>query len=142
MVLRTGTNPLNSDTNRDGLSEGDELTSVGTDPLNPDTDADTFLDGIDACPLAPENFNGVQDNDGCPDASGTEIYVKPSSINPRAKGVIPVVVFGSFALDVTDINLSTLAFGRCPGSQRPQLRRHPRPCRLYSSDAADDQQCV
>ena len=97
MVLRTGTNPLNSDTDRDGLSDGDELTSVGTDPLNPDTDA-----------------------------SGTENDVKLSSINPRAKGVISVVVFGSFGLDVTDINLSTLAFGRCSGSQRPQLRRHPR----------------
>ena len=117
---------MNADTDGDGLSDGLEVNTHLTNPLKPDTDADTFLDGIDACPLAPENFNGVQDNDGCPDASGTEIDVKPSSINPRAKGVIPVVVFGSFGLDVTDINLSTLAFGRCSGSQRPQLRRHPR----------------
>ncbi len=55
----------------------------------------------------------MHDDDGCPDddAADTQINVVPSSINPGAKGVIPVVIYGSFSLDVQDIDLSSLAFG-------------------------------
>ena len=32
-----------------------------------DRDADTFDDSADKCPDQAENFNGVEDEDGCPD---------------------------------------------------------------------------
>jgi hypothetical protein len=32
-----------------------------------DTDGDGIRDSIDLCPAQPEDFNGVQDGDGCPD---------------------------------------------------------------------------
>jgi hypothetical protein len=41
------TDPLNADSDLDGLRDGDELFVTGTDPLNPDTDGDGVLDGED-----------------------------------------------------------------------------------------------
>ena len=50
---------------------GGEPTSpvVGGDmqPPNPDPDGDGILGVADACPNQPENFNNLQDGDGCPD---------------------------------------------------------------------------
>jgi hypothetical protein len=40
-----GTDPLNPDSDRDGLSDYEEICVYGTDPLNPDSDGDGFLDG-------------------------------------------------------------------------------------------------
>jgi uncharacterized protein YgiM (DUF1202 family) len=40
-----GTDPLNRDSDADGLSDGDEVTIHSTDPLNPDTDGDGSSDG-------------------------------------------------------------------------------------------------
>src|SRR5438045_2720499 len=33
----------------------------------PDKDGDGYPDAFDKCPDKPENFNGYQDEDGCPD---------------------------------------------------------------------------
>lgn len=40
-----GTDPYNADTDKDGLSDGDEVIIWKTNPLNPDTDGDSYLDG-------------------------------------------------------------------------------------------------
>jgi hypothetical protein len=32
-----------------------------------DSDGDGIADGYDVCPYQPENYNGFEDNDGCPD---------------------------------------------------------------------------
>lgn len=42
-----GTDPLNPDTDGDGLFDGEEASVYKTDPLNPDTDGDGFLDGAE-----------------------------------------------------------------------------------------------
>ena len=47
----TGTDPLDADTDNDGLNDGDELVA-GTDPFDPDTDGDTVPDGVDDDPLS------------------------------------------------------------------------------------------
>ncbi len=36
-------------------------------PIIPDTDGDFFRDDVDACIHEPENLNGFEDTDGCPD---------------------------------------------------------------------------
>jgi hypothetical protein len=41
------TDPLNADSDFDGLKDADELYVTGTDPLNPDSDGDGILDGED-----------------------------------------------------------------------------------------------
>lgn len=40
-----GTDPYDPDTDKDGLSDGEEVLDYGTDPLNPDTDWDQLKDG-------------------------------------------------------------------------------------------------
>ena len=46
-------------------------------PPPPDTDGDGIPDGYDACPNVPEDFNGVADNDGCPETTpcSPDLYV-------------------------------------------------------------------
>src|ERR1043165_8135085 len=39
----------------------------GSSSSSRDTDGDGFRDSVDLCPSQPEDFNGVQDGDGCPD---------------------------------------------------------------------------
>lgn len=38
-----------------------------------DTDNDGFANDVDFCPNEPENFNGIQDFDGCPDGTITQV---------------------------------------------------------------------
>jgi hypothetical protein len=42
-----GTDPLNPDTDGDGLTDGVEVFDLHTDPLNPDTDGDGLPDGVE-----------------------------------------------------------------------------------------------
>ena len=43
--LQLGTDPKNSDSDNDGLPDGDEINVYKTDPLNKDTDGDGYKDG-------------------------------------------------------------------------------------------------
>ena len=43
--IQLRTDPKHPDTDRDGLSDGDEVNRYKTDPLNPDTDGDGISDG-------------------------------------------------------------------------------------------------
>lgn len=53
------TDPLNADSDQDGLDDYQELAIHNTDPLNPDTDADGWLDGKEVVwgtdPLNPKS---------------------------------------------------------------------------------------
>jgi outer membrane protein OmpA-like peptidoglycan-associated protein len=43
------------------------IAQVEPEPAVKDTDGDGIPDDIDRCPLDPEDFDGFQDEDGCPD---------------------------------------------------------------------------
>jgi hypothetical protein len=66
--LEQETDPLDPDTDADGLTDGQEVHVVGTEPLNPDTDDDTVLDGFDNCPLVQNAAQADGDDDGLGDA--------------------------------------------------------------------------
>ena len=59
-----GTDPYDPDTDKDGLSDGEEVKQYRTDPLNPDTDWDGLKDGYDEVskyrtnPLLRDTDNG------------------------------------------------------------------------------------
>jgi outer membrane protein OmpA-like peptidoglycan-associated protein len=59
------------DKDADGVLDRDDkcLDVPGVAPLGcpPDSDGDGFLDNQDRCPQEPENKNGFEDEDGCPD---------------------------------------------------------------------------
>ena len=66
-----GTNPINADTDGDGLNDGGEATA-GTNPLDTDTDNDTLPDGWEVAqtlsPLDDGTTNIVNGPDGDPDS--------------------------------------------------------------------------
>ncbi len=80
------------DNDGDGISDSaDACPSVpgepSTDPRrngcpNPDRDGDTYDNETDACPDAAEVFNGVRDDDGCPDEGGKPL-VTVDTKDPR-----------------------------------------------------------
>ncbi len=46
-VNQYGTDPLDPDTDGDGLRDGQEVNQFGTDPLNADTDGDGLRDALE-----------------------------------------------------------------------------------------------
>ncbi len=72
--------PATKDTDGDGIPDKEDACpnvrgEPSTDPArngcpNPDRDGDTYDNDADKCPDTAETFNGVQDEDGCPDEGG------------------------------------------------------------------------
>jgi OOP family OmpA-OmpF porin len=71
------------DDDGDGISDKDDACpripgEPSSDPtrngcLNPDRDGDTYDNDADKCPDSAEVFNGVADDDGCPDEGGAPL---------------------------------------------------------------------
>jgi hypothetical protein len=78
----------------------------GGDPPVVDTDGDGFVDGADQCPTQAENFNGFQDDDGCPD---TDPLTCPFGfvIDPTGNFCEQEPVDDPFPLDCEAGNLTT-----------------------------------
>jgi OOP family OmpA-OmpF porin len=51
------------------------------EPAPGDRDGDGFLDPVDKCPDQPENFNGFEDEDGCPDDPDSDGDGIPDSVD-------------------------------------------------------------
>jgi hypothetical protein len=50
---------------------------------NPDRDGDTYENGVDQCPDEPETWNGIDDDDGCPDNGGKAVVLaRPDLVPP------------------------------------------------------------
>jgi outer membrane protein OmpA-like peptidoglycan-associated protein len=62
-----GTNPLNPDTDGDGLRDGEEVRKYLTDPLNPDTDGDGLTDGEEVLKYHTDPLKMDTDGDGLGD---------------------------------------------------------------------------
>ncbi|HUS23699.1 MAG TPA: hypothetical protein VM369_02020, partial [Candidatus Binatia bacterium] len=58
-----GSNPLVTDTDGDGLSDGVEINSTGTNPANSDTDGDGLLDGAEVSAGDPLAYEAGIDTD-------------------------------------------------------------------------------
>ena len=68
----TGTDPLDEDSDDDGLSDGDEVGLYGTDPLDSDTDADLLGDGDELVVYGTDPLDADSDDGGV--ADGIEVY--------------------------------------------------------------------
>jgi len=73
--LGTGTDPKRTDTDGDGLADGDEFTE-GTSPWNPDCDGDGLLDG-DEIDAGTDPLDADSDNDGMPDGWEVKYGLNP-----------------------------------------------------------------
>ncbi len=75
-----GTDPQKSDTDGDGLSDGDEVIVYKTNPLLADTDNDGLTDGDEVLIWHTNPLNPDTDGDGYPD--GTEVRNGYSPLGP------------------------------------------------------------
>ncbi len=86
---QNGTDPTDSDTDDDMLSDGEEVNNRGTDPTNPDTDGDDLSDnvetdtGIYLSPIDTGTDPLIVDSDGdrVPDGVEVEEGSDPNDIN-------------------------------------------------------------
>lgn len=103
--------PKVHDTDGDGIPDAEDrcpaafgVAANGGCP-DVDSDGDGLVDRLDKCPLAPETYNGNQDDDGCPDAgrelariTDTKVEIEEpivfgpnNQLGPRARKIIGVV---------------------------------------------------
>jgi uncharacterized repeat protein (TIGR02543 family) len=74
LIELDGLDPLNPDTDGDGLSDGDEVNLHGTDPLNPDSDGDGLSDGDEVNIHGTNPLNSDTDGDGLSDGDEVNVY--------------------------------------------------------------------
>ena len=98
------------DNDGDGITDKDDACpNVAGEPAadparngcpNPDRDGDTFLNEEDKCPDSAEVFNGVADDDGCPDEGGKPLVVIDDKRKVRLAA--PIKLVGPVALPEVD----------------------------------------
>jgi outer membrane protein OmpA-like peptidoglycan-associated protein len=69
-----GTDPLNPDTDGDGLKDGSEIKQYRSDPKNPDSDGDTLKDGEEVLNYKTDPNKVDTDNDGLKDGDEVNVY--------------------------------------------------------------------
>lgn len=75
-----GTDPLDPDTDGDGLLDGEEVATYGTDPLDSDTDGDDLLDGAEVNEHGTDPLDPDTDYDYYSD--GTEVDCGSDPLDP------------------------------------------------------------
>jgi hypothetical protein len=69
---------------------------------SPDKDGDTIDDSDDKCPEQAENFNGIEDGDGCPENPAKNQKPKPDLVSLDTSGKhATLVIHGPITFDVT-----------------------------------------
>jgi hypothetical protein len=79
-----GTDPLNADSDNDGVNDSNEVLVYGTDPLNPDTDEDGINDYNEIFELETDPRN--LDTDGDTLYDGGELVYGVDPLNPDSDG--------------------------------------------------------
>ncbi|MEO8231383.1 MAG: OmpA family protein [Ignavibacteriota bacterium] len=85
---KIGTDPLNADTDGDGLNDGEEYLNLKTDPLNPDTDGDGLSDGDEVMKYKTDPLKVDTDGDGLSDGDEVLKYkTDPLKVDTDADGL-------------------------------------------------------
>ncbi len=69
-----GTDPLNPDTDGDGLKDGEEIKTFNTDPLNADSDGDGLADGAEVKEYKTNPNKADTDGDGLSDGDEVKTH--------------------------------------------------------------------
>lgn len=100
-----GTDPLDSDSDDDGLNDGDEMTVHGSDPLVADTDGDGLNDGNEVNTHGSDPTKTDTDNDGLGDFDEVNThFTSPSNVDTDGDGLLDgtEISFGTDPLDPMD----------------------------------------
>lgn len=106
------------DNDADGITDKDDACpnvagEPSTDPAkngcaNPDRDGDTFDNEEDKCPDSAEIFNGVTDDDGCPDEGGKPLVTIDAQKRVRVATAIKITNPAGAMPDVDPASVPTL----------------------------------
>ena len=72
-----GTDPVNDDSDGDGLTDGDEYENIGTNPLDGDTDRDGIDDGTEHNTIITDPLDSDTDNGGVSDGQEVQFGGDP-----------------------------------------------------------------
>lgn len=111
-VLTYATNPLKPDTDGDGLTDYDEVRNRKTDPLKPDTDGDGLSDGDEVNRYRTNPLVADTDNGGVPD--GREIQMSLNPLDPSDD--VPIISVGERII-LEGVNFETDKSTLLPGAQ-------------------------
>ena len=84
--LGTGTNPVSSDSDEDGIDDAYELNEYGTDPWYPDTDDDGLTDGVEV-QMGTAPLSADTDEDGLTDGAEVQCGTFPLSADTDNDGL-------------------------------------------------------
>ncbi|MBT7069201.1 MAG: OmpA family protein [Verrucomicrobia bacterium] len=96
-----GTDPYDPDTDKDGLSDGDEVLTYKTDPLNPDTDYDGLKDGVEVRDHKTDPLDRDTDDGGV--ADGHEVIEDRTNPLDPADDLLLIELDLKFDYDKADI---------------------------------------
>ncbi len=128
--LGLGTDPILPDTDRDGLTDGEEVNVYATEPLNRDTDGDGLTDGDEINEYGSNPANEDSDGDGLKDGQEVNQYqTNPNVFDTDRDGYSDGQEVTELATDPLTPNAATAtpqptvdpAVG-CIGGLTPQLR--------------------
>ncbi len=116
-VQKYKTNPLKTDSDDDTIPDKQEI-QLGTNPNDADTDNDAIPDPLDKCPLAAENINLFEDEDGCPD----EVTEVPETLEMGQVVIIENIEFETGSAKIKNTNIPTLENAFQAMKNTPSLR--------------------
>ncbi|MEX2159255.1 MAG: flexitail domain-containing putative surface protein, partial [Dehalococcoidia bacterium] len=142
------TNPLDADSDDDGLSDGDEVNTHATNPLDADSDDDGLSDGDEVNTHATNPLDADSDDDAMRDpyevayACGLDPLVNDAAADADADGLANLWELGR----TTDPCMADTDGDRCtdgaevrvtPGSEETGGRRDPmNPWDFYDTDGS------
>jgi hypothetical protein len=143
---------VDPDNDGDGVVDADDKCPLQAGPASsfakwngcpvPDKDGDTFHDEQDQCPSEPETWNGVRDDDGCPDEGGRALVaLQQTATGPALVLLTPLGFKGPAAApEVADKSLPTVRAVATELNRRPSwvvaVGVKPAPAGLFASTNA------
>jgi hypothetical protein len=122
------------DNDGDGVRDGDDACPDQPGPKrkdpklsgcpSPDRDGDSYEDSVDRCVDEPEDFDGVADEDGCPDAEPAKNQAPRARLDEKGAALVlaaPLVLDAKTG-ELTHDSLLTLRAIAQLLNQRPELR--------------------
>ena len=137
------------DDDGDGISDKEDACprvpgEPSSDPtkngcINPDRDGDTYVNDVDKCPESAEVFNGVADDDGCPDEGGVALASFTAKGGKVTAKLSQPIKFGGTA-DAPEVDAASVMVLRALATELSRHRDYTLAIGVRPAGASDAQQ--